>query len=119
MFQMSTLESTTTLAPAGTTWAADTVHSNVTLAVEYARATHDQGRHEAGRAEGPPRCGTQRRSVRPRAPRAHARDRDRPHRVRRRMERAESERRQLPRRRRHPEGRPDLREAGQLTMRIL
>jgi polyisoprenoid-binding protein YceI len=33
---MSTLESTTTLAPAGTTWVADTVHSNVTFEVEYA-----------------------------------------------------------------------------------
>src|ERR1700746_759218 len=35
------------------------------------------------------------------------------------MERAEPERRQLPRRRGHPEGRPDLCEAGELTMRIL
>ncbi|HEY3549443.1 MAG TPA: YceI family protein [Gaiellaceae bacterium] len=33
---MSTLESTTTLAPAGTTWAADPVHSNVAFEVEYA-----------------------------------------------------------------------------------
>ena len=33
---MSTLESTTTLAPAGTTWAADPVHSNVSVEVEYA-----------------------------------------------------------------------------------
>jgi polyisoprenoid-binding protein YceI len=33
---MSTLESTTTLAPAGTTWAADPVHSNVSFEVEYA-----------------------------------------------------------------------------------
>jgi polyisoprenoid-binding protein YceI len=36
MSQMSTLESTTTLAPAGTTWAADPVHSNVSFEVEYA-----------------------------------------------------------------------------------
>ena len=36
MSQMSTLESTTTLAPADTIWAADTVHSNVTFEVEYA-----------------------------------------------------------------------------------
>jgi polyisoprenoid-binding protein YceI len=33
---MSTLESTTTLAPAGTTWVADPVHSNVAFEVEYA-----------------------------------------------------------------------------------
>lgn len=33
---MSTLESTATLAPAGTTWAADPVHSNVAFEVEYA-----------------------------------------------------------------------------------
>jgi len=33
---MSTLESTTTLAPAGTTWAADPVHSDVAFEVEYA-----------------------------------------------------------------------------------
>jgi polyisoprenoid-binding protein YceI len=33
---MSTLESTTTLAPAGTTWAADPVHSSVSFEVEYA-----------------------------------------------------------------------------------
>jgi polyisoprenoid-binding protein YceI len=33
---MSTLTSTTTLAPAGTTWAADPVHSNVSFEVEYA-----------------------------------------------------------------------------------
>ena len=33
---MSTLESTTTLAPAGTTWAADPVHSDVSFEVEYA-----------------------------------------------------------------------------------
>src|SRR5215470_16590496 len=36
MNQMSALESTTTLAPAGTTWAADPVHSNVSFEVEYA-----------------------------------------------------------------------------------
>src|SRR5215470_14978437 len=36
MNQMSALESTTTLAPAGTTWAADPVHSNVAFEVEYA-----------------------------------------------------------------------------------
>ena len=35
MSQMSTLESTT-IAPAGTTWAADPVHSNVAFEVEYA-----------------------------------------------------------------------------------
>ena len=33
---MSTLETTTTIAPAGTTWAADPVHSNVAFEVEYA-----------------------------------------------------------------------------------
>jgi polyisoprenoid-binding protein YceI len=33
---MSTLESTTTLAPAGTTWVADRVHSSVSFEVEYA-----------------------------------------------------------------------------------
>ena len=33
---MSTLESTTTIAPAGTTWAADPVHSDVAFEVEYA-----------------------------------------------------------------------------------
>ena len=33
---MSTLESTTTIAPAGTTWAADPVHSTVAFEVEYA-----------------------------------------------------------------------------------
>ncbi len=33
---MSTLDSTTTLAPAGTTWVADPVHSNVSFEVEYA-----------------------------------------------------------------------------------
>ena len=35
MSQMSTLD-TTTIAPAGTTWAADPVHSNVAFEVEYA-----------------------------------------------------------------------------------
>jgi polyisoprenoid-binding protein YceI len=33
---MSTLESTTTIAPADTTWAADPVHSSVSFEVEYA-----------------------------------------------------------------------------------
>jgi polyisoprenoid-binding protein YceI len=33
---MSTLDSTTTLAPADTTWVADPVHSNVSFEVEYA-----------------------------------------------------------------------------------
>jgi polyisoprenoid-binding protein YceI len=33
---MSTLDSTTTLAPAGTAWAADPVHSDVSFEVEYA-----------------------------------------------------------------------------------
>lgn len=33
---MSTLESTTTLAPAGTSWVADPVHSSVAFEVEYA-----------------------------------------------------------------------------------
>ena len=33
---MSTLESTTPLAPAGTTWAADPIHSDVAFEVEYA-----------------------------------------------------------------------------------
>ena len=32
---MSTLESTTTIAPAGTTWAADPVHSDVAFEIEY------------------------------------------------------------------------------------
>ncbi len=36
MSQMSTLESTATLTPAGTTWSADPVHSNVSFEVEYA-----------------------------------------------------------------------------------
>jgi polyisoprenoid-binding protein YceI len=33
---MSTLDSTTTLAPAGTTWVADRIHSDVAFEVEYA-----------------------------------------------------------------------------------
>ena len=33
---MSTLQSTTTIAPAGTSWTADPVHSNVAFEVEYA-----------------------------------------------------------------------------------
>jgi polyisoprenoid-binding protein YceI len=40
---MSTLESTTTLAPAGTTWAADPVHSNVSFEVEYAGVSTFRG----------------------------------------------------------------------------
>ena len=36
MSQMSTLDSTNTLAPTGTTWVADPVHSNVSFEVEYA-----------------------------------------------------------------------------------
>src|SRR5262249_30802202 len=79
----------------------------------------DQGRHEAGRAAGPPCLDADHRPVRPRAPRPRTRDCDRPQRVRSRVERAEPERWQLPRRRRHAEGRPDLREADGLTMRIL
>jgi polyisoprenoid-binding protein YceI len=43
MSQMSTLESTTTLAPAGTTWAADPVHSNVSFEVEYAGVSTFRG----------------------------------------------------------------------------
>src|SRR6476646_4885638 len=35
MSQMSTLDSTNTLAPTGTTWVADPVHSNVAFEVEY------------------------------------------------------------------------------------
>ena len=42
MSQMSTMESTT-IAPAGTTWAADTVHSNVTFEVEYAGVSTFRG----------------------------------------------------------------------------
>ena len=40
---MSTLESTSTLAPAGTTWAADPVHSNVAFEVEYAGVSTFRG----------------------------------------------------------------------------
>src|SRR6188474_2513127 len=42
-FQMSTTESTTTLAPAGTKWAADPVHSNVSFEVEYAGVSTFRG----------------------------------------------------------------------------
>jgi polyisoprenoid-binding protein YceI len=40
---MSTLESTTNLAPPGTTWAADPVHSNVSFEVEYAGVSSFRG----------------------------------------------------------------------------
>src|ERR1700747_1863562 len=40
---MSTLESTNTLAPAGSTWAADPVHSNVSFEVEYAGVSTFRG----------------------------------------------------------------------------
>jgi polyisoprenoid-binding protein YceI len=40
---MSTLESTTTIAPAGTTWAADPVHSDVAFEVEYAGVSTFRG----------------------------------------------------------------------------
>jgi polyisoprenoid-binding protein YceI len=40
---MSTLDSTTTLAPAGTVWAADPVHSNVSFEVEYAGVSTFRG----------------------------------------------------------------------------
>jgi polyisoprenoid-binding protein YceI len=40
---MSTMESTTTLAPAGTKWAADPVHSNVSFEVEYAGVSNFRG----------------------------------------------------------------------------
>jgi polyisoprenoid-binding protein YceI len=40
---MSALESTTTLAPAGTSWAADPVHSNVSFEVEYAGVSTFRG----------------------------------------------------------------------------
>jgi polyisoprenoid-binding protein YceI len=40
---MSTLESTTTLAPAGTTWAADPVHSDVAFEVEYSGVSTFRG----------------------------------------------------------------------------
>jgi polyisoprenoid-binding protein YceI len=42
MFQMSTVESTT-IAPAGTTWAADPVHSDVAFEVEYAGVSTFRG----------------------------------------------------------------------------
>jgi polyisoprenoid-binding protein YceI len=42
MSQMSTTESTT-IAPAGTTWVADTVHSNVAFEVEYAGVSTFRG----------------------------------------------------------------------------
>src|SRR5215475_5873468 len=40
---MSTLESTTNLAPAGTKWVADPVHSNVAFEVEYAGVSTFRG----------------------------------------------------------------------------
>jgi polyisoprenoid-binding protein YceI len=40
---MSTLESTNTLAPAGSTWAADPIHSNVQFEVEYAGVSTFRG----------------------------------------------------------------------------
>jgi polyisoprenoid-binding protein YceI len=40
---MSTIESTTTIAPAGTTWAADPVHSTVAFEVEYAGVSTFRG----------------------------------------------------------------------------
>ena len=40
---MSTLESTTTLAPAGTKWVADPVHSDVAFEVEYAGVSNFRG----------------------------------------------------------------------------
>jgi polyisoprenoid-binding protein YceI len=40
---MSTVASTTTLAPAGTTWAADPVHSSVSFEVEYAGVSTFRG----------------------------------------------------------------------------
>jgi len=40
---MSTLESSTTIAPTGTTWAADPVHSNVAFEVEYAGVSTFRG----------------------------------------------------------------------------
>ena len=40
---MSTLETTTTIAPAGTTWAADPVHSDVAFEVEYAGVSTFRG----------------------------------------------------------------------------
>ena len=58
---------------------------------------HDQGRHAADRADRHDRSRPGDRSVRPRAARPQARDRDRPHAVRRQLERTEPERRRLPR----------------------
>src|ERR1700755_389837 len=43
MSQMSTLESPNTLAPAGSTWAVDPVHSNVAFEVEYAGVSTFRG----------------------------------------------------------------------------
>src|SRR4029077_10485334 len=83
-----------------------------------ARRAHDQGRHAPGRDHGF-RLGAERRSVRPRARRHRPRGEGRPQRVRCQLERAQPGRRQLPRRRRHHQGRPRAREAGRLTMRIL
>src|SRR4029077_3134975 len=42
MSQMSTMESTP-IAPAGTTWAADPIHSNVSFEVEYAGVSTFRG----------------------------------------------------------------------------
>src|SRR5205085_1994273 len=83
-----------------------------------ARRADDQGRHPPGRNHGV-RLGAERRSVRPRARRHHARGEGRPQRVRCQLERAQPGRGQLPRRRRHDQGRPGARQAGELTMRIL
>jgi len=43
MSQMSTLESTNTLAPNGTTWAADPIHSDVAFEVEYSGVSTFRG----------------------------------------------------------------------------
>jgi polyisoprenoid-binding protein YceI len=40
---MSTMESTTTIAPAGTTWAADPIHSDVAFEIEYAGVSTFRG----------------------------------------------------------------------------
>jgi polyisoprenoid-binding protein YceI len=40
---MSTLESTTTIAPTGTSWVADPVHSNVSFEIEYAGVSTFRG----------------------------------------------------------------------------
>jgi polyisoprenoid-binding protein YceI len=40
---MSTIESTTTIAPAGTTWAADPIHSDVAFEIEYAGVSTFRG----------------------------------------------------------------------------